>query len=50
MPNDEKKGITVKINAGLHAEVRQFLGHRMTGIFLQAESYLGGVRHIGVTR
>ena len=25
MPNDEKKGITVKIDAGLHAEVRQFL-------------------------
>ncbi len=25
MPTDEKKGITVKIDAGLHAEVRQFL-------------------------
>ena len=51
MPNDERKGITVKIDAGLHAEVRQFLeSHGMTGIFLQAKSYLGGVRHIGVTR
>ncbi len=31
MPTDEKKGITVKINAGLHAEVRQFLeSHGMT--------------------
>ncbi len=31
MPNDEKKGITVKIDAGLHAEVRQFLeSHGMT--------------------
>ncbi len=31
MPNDEKKGITVKIDAGLHAEVRQFLeSHSMT--------------------
>lgn len=28
---DEKKGITVKIDAGLHAEVRQYLeGHGMT--------------------
>ena len=31
MPNDERKGITVKIDAGLHAEVRQFLeSHGMT--------------------
>ena len=31
MPTDEKKGITVKIDAGLHAEVRQFLeSHEMT--------------------
>ena len=31
MPTDEKKGITVKIDAGLHAEVRQFLeSHGMT--------------------
>lgn len=25
MSNDEKKGITVKVDAGLHAEVRQYL-------------------------
>lgn len=25
LPSDEKKGITVKIDAGLHAEVRQYL-------------------------
>lgn len=31
MPTNEKKGITVKIDAGLHAEVRQYLeGHGMT--------------------
>ena len=31
MPDNEKKGITVKIDAGLHAEVRQYLGsHGMT--------------------
>lgn len=31
MPSEEKKGITVKIDAGLHAEVRQFLDdHEMT--------------------
>lgn len=31
MPSDEKKGITVKIDAGLHAEVRQYLEkHGMT--------------------
>ena len=31
MPTNEKKGITVKIDAGLHAEVRQFLdSHGMT--------------------
>ncbi len=31
MPNEEKKGITVKIDAVLHAEVRQFLdSHEMT--------------------
>lgn len=31
MPNDEKKGITVKIDADLHAEVRQFAeNHNMT--------------------
>ena len=31
MPNEEKKGITVKIDAGLHAEVRQYLEtHGMT--------------------
>lgn len=31
MPSDEKKGITVKINAELHAEVRQYLeSHEMT--------------------
>ena len=31
MPTDEKKGITVKIDAGLHAKVRQFLeSHGMT--------------------
>ncbi len=31
MPNDEKKGITVKIDAGLHAEVRQLWdNNRMT--------------------
>ena len=31
MPTDEKKGITVKIDVGLHAEVRQFLeSHEMT--------------------
>ena len=51
MPTDEKKGITVKIDAGLHAEVRQFLeSHEMTGIFLQAKSYLGRVRHAGASR
>ncbi len=31
MPNDEKKGITVKVDAELHAEVRQYLEkHEMT--------------------
>lgn len=31
MPDNEKKGITVKIDAGLHAEVRQYLeSHGMT--------------------
>lgn len=31
MPTNEKKGITVKIDAGLHAEVRQYLeSHGMT--------------------
>lgn len=31
MPSKEKKGITVKIDAGLHAEVRQFLeSHGLT--------------------
>ncbi len=31
LPSDEKKGITVKIDAGLHAEVRQYLEeHGMT--------------------
>lgn len=31
MPSDEKKGITVKIDAELHAEVRQYLeSHEMT--------------------
>lgn len=31
MPSDEKKGITVKIDANLHAEVRQYLeDHSMT--------------------
>lgn len=31
MPSEEKKGITVKIDAGLHAEVRQYLEeHGMT--------------------
>lgn len=31
MPDNEKKGITVKIDAGLHAEVRQYLeGNEMT--------------------
>ena len=31
LPDNEKKGITVKIDAGLHAEVRQYLGsHGMT--------------------
>lgn len=31
MPDNEKKGITVKIDAGLHAEVRQYLeNHGMT--------------------
>ncbi len=31
MPNEEKKGITVKIAAGLHAEVRQYVEtHGMT--------------------
>ena len=31
MPTNEKKGITVKIDAGLHAEVRQYLeNHGMT--------------------
>lgn len=31
LPTNEKKGITVKINAGLHAEVRQYLeSHGMT--------------------
>ena len=31
MPSDTKKGITVKIDAGLHAEVRQYLeSHGMT--------------------
>lgn len=31
VPDNEKKGITVKIDAGLHAEVRQYLGnHGMT--------------------
>ena len=31
MPTENKKGITVKIDAGLHAEVRQFLdSHGMT--------------------
>ena len=31
MPTEEKKGITVKIDAGLHAEVRQYLeSHGMT--------------------
>lgn len=44
MPTNEKKGITVKIDAKLHAEVREYLeSHEMTGIFLQAKSYLGGV-------
>ena len=50
MPTENKKGITVKIDAGLHAEVRQFLdSHDMTGIFLQAKSYLGGVCHSGTS-
>ena len=31
MPNDEKKGITVKVDAELHAEVRQYLEkHQIT--------------------
>lgn len=31
MPNEEKKGITVKVDAALHAEVRQYLeSHGMT--------------------
>ena len=31
MPNGEKKGITVKIDADLHAEIRQYLEeHEMT--------------------
>lgn len=31
LPDNEKKGITVKIDAGLHAEVRQYLeSHGMT--------------------
>ena len=31
MPENEKKGITVKIDAGLHAEVRQYIeAHGMT--------------------
>ncbi len=31
IPESEKKGITVKIDAGLHAEVRRYLGsHEMT--------------------
>jgi len=31
VPDNEKKGITVKIDAGLHAEVRQYLeNHGMT--------------------
>ena len=31
MPNEEKKGITVKVEAALHAEVRQYLkSHGMT--------------------
>ncbi len=31
LPTNEKKGITVKIDAGLHAEVRQYLeNHGMT--------------------
>lgn len=31
MSNDEKKGITVKVDAGLHAEVRQYLeSHNIT--------------------
>lgn len=31
MPDNEKKGITVKVDAGLHAEVRQYLeSHGMT--------------------
>lgn len=31
LSNDEKKGITVKVDAGLHAEVRQYLeSHDMT--------------------
>lgn len=31
MPTEEKKGITVKVDAALHAEVRQYLeSHGMT--------------------
>lgn len=31
MPENEKKGITVKVDAGLHAEVRQYIeAHGMT--------------------
>lgn len=31
MPNEEKKGITVKVDAGLHAEVKEYIeSHGMT--------------------
>ena len=42
MLTNEKKGVTVRIDAELHAEVRRHIEkHQMTGIFLQAKSYLG---------
>ncbi len=42
MSTNEKKGITVKIDAELHAEVRQYLENH--------DDDYGRIRHTGITR